>query len=247
MEQLEQCSVAQSAECTPTGGKRCSMCQKMYPASENYFSRSKRTKDGLLGGCKRCYASNKSTFTTKITGMVFCSHCKRHLPKSAEFFYKKELADNCFRGSCISCRSENASILLAESPMKRDEARGRISRWISKNKERKNSASRAWKNKNKQKVKDSARSYSKNNRWALLEKDARRRFAKKNAKPSWYECEIESIRNVYKKARELGFHVDHIVPLQSDIVCGLHCLANLQIMEPSKNQSKGNYWWPDMP
>lgn len=41
-------------------------------------------------------------------------------------------------------------------------------------------------------------------------------------------------------------HVDHIVPLQSNWVCGLHCEANLRVIPGAENESKRNFWWPQM-
>lgn len=80
---------------------------------------------------------------------------------------------------------------------------------------------------------------------------ANRRAQKKNATPIW--ANKEAIKILYAKAKRLTvwmeekFHVDHIVPLVSDYVCGLHCEANLQILPKTANLSKCNRWWPDMP
>lgn len=78
---------------------------------------------------------------------------------------------------------------------------------------------------------------------------ARHRAFKKQAKPSW--ADQQTIEGMYKLAMMfnrtgLDMHVDHIVPLNSDKVCGLHCEANLQLLLASDNISKGNRWWPDM-
>lgn len=75
-------------------------------------------------------------------------------------------------------------------------------------------------------------------------KDARRRAMKLNACPSW--TDHKAIEAIYAEARRLTrktgilHHVDHIYPLVSPYVCGLHVAENLQILTESENLSKGN-------
>lgn len=73
---------------------------------------------------------------------------------------------------------------------------------------------------------------------------AARKAAKLRAIPKW--ADIAAISEFYRNT-EPGHQVDHIVPLTSPIVCGLHCEANLQYLTASENQSKRNFWWTDMP
>lgn len=53
-----------------------------------------------------------------------------------------------------------------------------------------------------------------------------------------------AIREIYLKSKRLGLHVDHIVPLNSPLVCGLHVEHNLQLLSPLDNFSKGNKYDP---
>jgi hypothetical protein len=79
---------------------------------------------------------------------------------------------------------------------------------------------------------------------------AKRRAAKLLATPVW--ADKVKIVSFYTSSDALGmltgdwYHVDHIVPLKSKFVCGLHCEANLQILPASENMSKSNRWWPNM-
>jgi endogenous inhibitor of DNA gyrase (YacG/DUF329 family) len=68
-------------------------------------------------------------------------------------------------------------------------------------------------------------------------KTNKRRAAKFNAIPKW--CNLERIKEIYKNCPK-GYHVDHIIPLNNPIVCGLHVENNLQYLTAKQNISKGN-------
>lgn len=68
------------------------------------------------------------------------------------------------------------------------------------------------------------------------------------ATPPWLDPELRSqVKKIYRTAHRKGMTVDHIVPLSSPIVCGLHVPWNLQIITQQENINKSNTWWPDCP
>lgn len=81
-------------------------------------------------------------------------------------------------------------------------------------------------------------SYYENNKGLVLANVAKRRAALLQATPAWANLDV--IKQVYNDAE--GMHVDHIVPLQGELVCGLHVENNLQYLTPEENYSKGNKW-----
>ena len=86
--------------------------------------------------------------------------------------------------------------------------------------------------------------YRKNNPEMRAKHKLKRKLCIKQAMPVWYEKDL--INTLYKKRDELSelwdisLHVDHIIPLQSKLVCGLHCWDNLQLLEAGLNQTKSN-------
>jgi len=72
--------------------------------------------------------------------------------------------------------------------------------------------------------------------------------ARKIATPSW--ADYDKIKQIYLLAaitREVtgcDVHVDHIIPLNNKVVCGLHVSANLRIIPAEQNFSKGNRFSP---
>lgn len=77
------------------------------------------------------------------------------------------------------------------------------------------------------------------------ENGSKRRAIEKRAVPKW--ADRKAIAGIFKQARLTGQQVDHVVPLRSKLVCGLHCEANLEVIPASDNARKGNRHWPDMP
>ena len=75
--------------------------------------------------------------------------------------------------------------------------------------------------------------------------DTRNRQARKqNATPLWanqgYIRLFYEGAKIEEKRTGRKVHVDHIVPLNHDFVCGLHCEDNLQLLFAKENQTKSN-------
>lgn len=70
------------------------------------------------------------------------------------------------------------------------------------------------------------------------------------ARPSWADpaaCAHFWIASKQMTATTGVQHsVDHIVPLQHPLVCGLHCPANMRVIPLAENVRKSNNYWPDM-
>lgn len=66
---------------------------------------------------------------------------------------------------------------------------------------------------------------------------AKRRAAKLQRTPEW--SETEAIKEFYMSC-PVGYEVDHIIPLQGELVSGLHVLSNLQYLTEHENRSKQN-------
>lgn len=71
--------------------------------------------------------------------------------------------------------------------------------------------------------------------------NAKRRAAKLQRTPSW--SDLDAIKDFYNTCPE-GCHVDHILPLQGELVSGFHVLSNLQYLTPSENSRKSNSYKP---
>lgn len=150
--------------------------------------------------------------------------------KALEKFYKHAQMSDGHLNKCIECTKLDSKQTYKNTPVeKRKSDRLAYSR---ANPEKKN----AWSLK-----------YIKNNPDKVNAQTAKRRAKKLQATPPWLTKEhLKEMLEFYKLAKELQWlseerlEVDHIIPLVSDQVCGLHVPWNLQILPKSVNVRKGN-------
>lgn len=160
----------------------------------------------------------------------------------SEFFKRKDSKDG-YRNECKVCLNKLHVIDYKLNREKRIIQSKSYYDLCDKNV--RNIQSRAWAKSNKDKVYSKNKNYRKNNPGKISYDCAKRRAVKKKALPSWYKSEIKAIQELYLERNKwcdygIDAHVDHIVPLQHPLVCGLHCFANLQVITAYDNMSKNN-------
>lgn len=97
---------------------------------------------------------------------------------------------------------------------------------------------------NKEAKAETNKAYCLANRDIMNAKEAKRRAAKLERTVSWSNA--DAIKAIYTEAQRLTeetgepYHVDHIIPLQGELVSGLHVENNLQVLTAYDNLSKSN-------
>lgn len=180
--------------------------------------------------------------------MKICSVCKKE--KELSEFHRCSAIKSGYRSSCKECRKESeksySKEYLLRPGMKEKKAAYRV-----ENSLRDKETRRLWREKNLESARQSSREWIKNNPEKAVASCAKRRATRKQATPIWgnpfFIEEIYALAKLKEKLLGGKWEVDHIVPLTSDIVCGLHWEKNLMVVRRENNRSKHNRYWPDMP
>lgn len=173
---------------------------------------------------------------------VTCPKCGEAKPVSA--FHKDATHQNGLRSHCKVCvmawRKKNGPKLVAYykewKTANPEAARAQRSRYYAAHREQRVESMLKW---------------QRDNPGAATAKSRARFAAKLLATPAWADTEL--IELIYVETAALNadgrrgkLHVDHIVPLRSKKVCGLHVAHNLQALPAVENYRKSNRFWPDM-
>jgi len=157
-----------------------------------------------------------------------CTTCglEAHTEDDLDLFEKDKQRPHGRANRCKACSSIRATEYKKRNP---EQERDRLY---------------AWREENKEAVSRINKKHYQNNKHKYYANNAKRRGLQQQATPAWFVQEKKRIEFLYATSKMNGLHVDHIVPLNHDLVCGLHCLSNLQLLEPVANLSKKNSFRP---
>lgn len=155
----------------------------------------------------------------------------------------KRLTSN---GCCMDCANTKAKKHYFANA---DKKKAYNKEYVAKNKEYYKKKRRERYLANREEEKNSHKQWNKNNLGHILAYNKERAASKINATPVWTDKQyIEDIynntqemKNIWKNIGiDLKLHVDHIVPLKNNKVCGLHNEFNLQVLTAEENLRKSN-------
>lgn len=207
--------------------KLCKRCGIVKPLFE--YTPSKYTKDKCQTYCRACYADL----------------AKKRRKENPEKYKAQDAAFKNKHRDLINYRKREAR---KENP---DKFKSERKAFYAKHREKELAAGREYKKKHAKRLALQQSLFLKAHPEIGRFRRSQRRAAELRATPAW--ANDKKILDFYITAQGIGmctgdwYEVDHIVPLQSKLVCGLHCEANLRVIPRSENRSKSNRVWPDMP
>ena len=133
-------------------------------------------------------------------------------------------------------------------PDKKKERIQSATKWNQENKDAHKKADEKWKKKNPEKRKEVTRKDRQENKGRVNNHTSNRRGKRIQATPQWLES--DQTRPFFDEAASLSkstkikHSVDHIDPLNHELVCGLEVPWNFEVIPLSSNQSKSNKFTP---
>lgn len=174
--------------------------------------------------------------------MKTCKVCLTE--KELTSFHKKKGAADGYRSICKDCRKgEHVDRYAAD----KEAWNKRAVQWRKDNPDKAKQIDKTYREAHKDKRSDYHADWIEANRGHVNAYNTFRHAAKKERTPPWLsDFDLLKIKCLYQvaamRSRESGqkWHVDHIVPLQGDIVSGLHVPDNLRVVPAIENLRKYN-------
>lgn len=230
--------------------KLCKACAQTKPLSE--FHKDNRTRGlkpsrggfGVATVCKRCraearkpgiHAERIAREKRRKRGLKPCGRCHEAKPL-ADFGVRRASPDGLAH-TCKECVKERSHQWRLDHP-------GAHQQWYQENKEHKAVYWAAWQEKNKERTSANYKAWATANKDRVTALSAKRKAIKRSAVAPWIDH--DAVRAIYAEAARLTaetgvrHEVDHVIPLQGELVCGLHWEGNLQVLTKVENIRKSN-------
>jgi hypothetical protein len=193
--------------------------------------------------------------------MKTCSKCGEE--KSLDSFSKNRAQSDGLCGHCKPCIKEYRKSYNQRKHVKEASRKAGLKHYYANrekraaenrdfhiaNREAISASKKKYRAENCDAIRDSRRKHRKENPDLYNVRSTKRRAAKLQRTPSWANEQL--IAAYYKEAKRLEeltgikFHVDHIIPLQGEMVSGLHVETNLQLLPAHENIGKSNSFDPE--
>lgn len=172
-----------------------------------------------------------------------CSKCKN--TKSIDSFYKNKARSDGFCNYCKKCdikdrRKKETKVKYRKNYREKnlEKIQAYHKQYYQENKQLFYERNKQWCEDNRDRYRELWANYYKTEKGRKQHafQQAKRRAQKLNATIPGFDRELKEI---YKNCPK-GQHVDHVVPLLNDKVCGLHVPWNLQYLTAEENFKKNN-------
>lgn len=204
--------------------KQCIDCEQIKDLSE--YGPHKSTADKLMQRCKSCVSAYNKAYREKN---------KERLKQLNANYHQANKDKICERTRQWGTENKERKRQADKTHYEKLKASGRIQDYYG--------------NVDRDAARERAKQWRKDNPGRVAAQLAKRRAVVKRATPPW--AEWDQITALYEKCAQITkntgveHQVDHSVPLESPFVCGLHCIANLQILTAEDNNKKKCFFDPN--
>ena len=147
-------------------------------------------------------------------------------------------------GECLACRQEAVKVWRSKNP---ERVAAHNQKQYDTHTESLKQRAKSFYWQNGEACREKSKQYQQANLHIFAKANAKRKAAEIQRTPAWLTADDHwMMEQAYELAalrtKMFGFpwHVDHVVPLQGDIVSGLHVPLNLQVLPARDNRAKSN-------
>jgi len=223
------------------GTKQCLDCHIVKPLAD--FYPSKNGWRGVAAYCRLCDSARRKKHNDADGGETNRARAKqwrqdnggRAKARDAKWYSDNKDAAN----------KRGAEYYLANKDKMREA--GKV--WRVTNAKKITEANRLKRQQDGERIRARRRQHYLDNKAAYIANARNREAGKRLAMPAW--ADRDKIKAFYDKAArmtiEMGiaYVVDHVIPMRSKWVCGLHVQTNLQVITKEANLRKGNTFEPE--